>query len=106
AQIGVLPALADLIGHVAWSPDGSLLAVASFDGYVHIWNPASGVVQQRIGGDFTNGIEWVDWSPDGERIVWGDGYGNAEIYRVSDGGFLRGLYGRSVNRNNRVAWSP
>ena len=105
-QVGLMNQLGGAVGHLAWSPDGRMLAIASFDGFVHLWDPVGGAVRQKLGGDYTDGIEWVDWSPDGERIVFGDGTGSAEIYRSADGSFVRGLYGRNSNRISRVAWAP
>ena len=105
-QVGLMDQTGGFIGHIAWSPDGATLAISSFDGFVYLWDPIAGVVKQKIGGEYTDGIEWVDWSPDGDRVVFGDGTGSAEIWRSDDGSFVRGLYGRNSNRISRVAWAP
>ena len=73
----VLPDL--LATDLEWSPDGSLLAIASgsdqavtggnmlHDGRIYLYTPASGTIQSI---DPTGGATNVTWSPDGGRIAY------------------------------------
>ncbi len=71
----VLPDL--LATDLEWSPDGSLLAIASgvegvtggmlHDGRIYLYTPASGTIQSI---DATLGATNLTWSPDGGRISY------------------------------------
>jgi WD40 repeat protein len=92
------------IRHAAFSPDGSMVASASLDGYAMIWNPATGELIATVGGEFTNGVEWVEWDAAGERIVTADRGNAAEVWNTA-GTFLFGLYGRHNNWVVRASFS-
>ncbi|MDF2627832.1 MAG: hypothetical protein K0R39_1663 [Symbiobacteriaceae bacterium] len=67
--------------HVAWSPDGRLLASTCSDEAftIKIWDPLTGELQQRLFGhiDYVNSLEWasngsrlLSASDDGTVVVW------------------------------------
>ena len=70
---------------VAFSPDGTLLAVARFDQGVEIWNPDSGEIIQsfEVGPDTrTKGMEF---SPDGRLLAAGVIDGTIRIWEIRSG---------------------
>ena len=63
------------ITHLAWSPDGSLLATASMDGSVKLWQMADGSLAQEwpvtYQGYHRPGVLSVAFSPDGANVAAG-----------------------------------
>ncbi|KJE92296.1 hypothetical protein, variant [Capsaspora owczarzaki ATCC 30864] len=90
-----------LIGHsaavvaCAWSPSISspLVASASLDGVVGLWNPASGVLIRSFYGHApaTSGRITVEFSPDSSQIVSASSSGLVFLWDVSCGAMLRRL---------------
>ena len=87
-----IPAAASTFGgveDVAFSPDGKLLATAGSDGYVRLWNPATG---QAVGGELPadpgtgllgHTVYGVAFSPDGTVLVSTAVDGLVQSWRVS-----------------------
>lgn len=77
--------------HVAFSPDGSIIAIASFyEGPVHLWQIKEGELLQTVSAP--EDLTVMFFSHDGSMIsicgkkaIW--------IWQVSDGGLLKRLYG-------------
>jgi WD40 repeat protein/serine/threonine protein kinase len=64
---------------VAFSPDGTALASASWDGTVKVWDPATGEERLTLDG----GGAWlhaVAFSPDGKSLAAGDRWGQVTLW--------------------------
>src|SRR5262249_2039377 len=64
----VIAAHAALVDGLAFAPDGSTLASASWDGAVKLWEVASARLQQTL-SRHTNRVGRVVWSPDGHILA-------------------------------------
>ncbi len=70
-QVVIYRGHSDRICSVAWSPDGSYIASASYDTTVQIWEASTGrPVYSYNGHDYP--VYTVAWSPDGQHIASGD----------------------------------
>ncbi|RME60296.1 MAG: hypothetical protein D6790_09525, partial [Caldilineae bacterium] len=71
------PLCAPLTGHAGpihdcvFSPDGGLLATASFDGSVRLWNAATGALHRDLLVDHQGRVLRVVFSPDGDLLATG-----------------------------------
>ena len=90
----------DSVNSVSWSPDGKLLATASNDNTVRIWNVSSGEEMAAFNGH-GEVVRTVRWSPDGTRIASAADGGGILIW---DPETLTGL--GSLNGSYPLAWSP
>jgi WD40 repeat protein len=67
----------------AYSPDGTKLASAQYDGTTRIWNPRTGRQLGKIQDPGQNAVLGVAWSPDGRTLAVSD-YGPAlRLYDVA-----------------------
>lgn len=56
------------ISSLAFSPDGKMVASASFDGSMRLWETASGD-EISFGGKHAKGVQCVCFSPDGKKLA-------------------------------------
>lgn len=101
---GLVATVHDEAEHLAWSPDGSRLALGLSSGGVMVWDfPSStrlhnlkwpALLHSTSGGA-------VAWSPDGLRLVSTDGR-DSKVWNAANGSILRGLNGMS---GTSMAWS-
>ena len=75
---------------VAFSPDGSILASASFDGTVRLWEVPSGRLFHVLTGH-TNSVHSVSFSPDGQTLASGGWESTIRLWDPSSGKLNRTL---------------
>lgn len=92
----------------AFSPDGTEVALAKFEGdNVDVWvHDIARDVRQRITFDPALDVSPI-WSPDGKKIVFSSGRaGHYDLYEVSPGGGREELLYSSNENKYATSWSP
>lgn len=89
-QIKVLGSHGDQVFRLAYRNDAKepLLATASADKTVKLWNPAKGGAALKTLGGFTDWVYAVALSPDGNLVAGGSGKGEVRIFRTGDGNLV------------------
>ncbi len=91
------------INAVAWSPDGKLLASASDDTYVQVFEAATGK-RRAIYKGHTKEVATVAWSPNGRLMASAGQDGTVHIWEATTGKKVLVYKGHS-GRVNSVSWS-
>jgi WD40 repeat protein len=78
----VLQGHTDVIGNVAWSPDGSKIASASNDNTIRIWDATTGAALNTFSLENVNSIRW---SPDGQSLAATSTDGRVVLWNVNIG---------------------
>lgn len=89
---------------VAFSSDGKLLAVASADNHVYLWNvadPSQAKLLARLGG-FANYASTVAFTPDGHTLIAGSADATIRLWDISDPSHPRLLGGPLTGPNSYV----
>ena len=89
---------------VAFSPDGTRIASASYDGMVKLWDKATGQEILTLVGH-TNGVSNVTFSPDGARIASANADNTVKLWDLDTGQETVTLKGHTDTVRN-VAFSP
>lgn len=92
------------ITRIAWSPFGKILASASIDNTIRLWNAESGKLLQTLKGHFS----WVTniaWSPDGQTLASSSYDKTIRLWDVESGKLCQTLEGH-LEWVVSVAWSP
>src|SRR5262249_36527934 len=91
------------ISAVAVSPGGTLLATASHDKTVRLWEIATGKLTQTLAGQ--DALLAVSFSPDGKLIAAGGADKKIVVWDASSGQLLHTLAG-SLEPVTALAWKP
>jgi GTPase SAR1 family protein len=94
----------DVVGRIAWSPDGRRLASPSADKTIRIWNAVTCAVVRTLEGH-TEDVLSVAWSPDGRRLASASSDKTVRLWDAETGKVLRKFEGHSRTVWS-VAWSP
>lgn len=92
------------INAVAWSPNGRLIASASGDKTIHVWDPSNGkttLTYRNVGGA-TNALTWA---PDSRRIAAASNDKTVQVWDVMTPNLLSAYHGHSSYVMG-VAWAP
>ena len=82
---------------VGFSPDSKLLALASGDGEVKLWDTSTGVALQTLEGH-SESVSSVAFSPDGKVLASASGDGTVKLWNTSTGEVLQRLVVDAVIR--------
>jgi len=88
---------------VAWSPDGKLLAMGSYDKTAKVWDAGTGKEVLTLSGHF-DPVCSVAWSPDGKLLATGSYDKTAKVWDAGTGKEVLTLSGHSAGVDS-VAWS-
>ncbi len=91
------------IRRIAWSPDGTMLAVPSIK-IVHVWDARTGDLVHAL-KDHEEIVYCVAWSPDGTVIATGSADKTIRLWEAATGNVFGVLHNRR-GWINALAWSP
>jgi WD40 repeat protein len=106
-----------LVGPMAYSPDGGLLAAALPDGRIGLWNAATHLRLGMLQGSGGEGVTAVAISPDSQMLAAGDVNGKTYLWDLRTGKLITsltnptgsvppGLNAQSQHAVDSVAFSP
>ena len=94
------------IQHIAWSPDGQMLASGtSFEG-IPLWNPETGQFLRTLTtSSYIGSISSIAWSPNGLTLASGQSSRSIELWDVHTGQLVHTL-NSPYSHSSSLAWSP
>ena len=98
-----LPGHSGDVIQVAWSRDGKMLASASYDTTIHLWDAVNGDSVRSL--QHPDLVTHISWSPDSRKLASGGFDHRVRIWEASSGKLLHNLEGHEGSINE-VAWSP
>jgi glucose/arabinose dehydrogenase len=100
----ILQGHTDSVNSVAWSPDGKILASASDDGTIRLWDTAGGKGPRVLEGH-QDAVNSVAWSPDGNTLASASDDETIRLWDATSGELIRSLRGNGGSAK-AAAWSP
>ena len=86
------------VATVAWSPDGTAVAVGTEEKVIYVWDVATGKWRNRWNAPATFSLVF---SPDGKTLATGDDDGTVQLWQTATGQSVRRL-GKPVNIESRM----
>ena len=83
----------DIVQAVSFSPDGNLVASASVDSTVKLWNRETGEIMQSF--NHPQGLTYMDYSDDGKYIVTSSYDGKTRLWNAGNGSLLKEFGGHT-----------
>jgi WD40 repeat protein len=102
-QVRTLAGHSNIVESVAYSRDGRLVATASWDRTVRLWDPATGAAIRTMTA--TQAVRDVAFSPDGTRLASAGSEGELIVWDPATGAPIQTLKGHAATVNF-VAFSP
>ncbi|GCF07089.1 WD40 repeat domain-containing serine/threonine protein kinase [Dictyobacter arantiisoli] len=103
------PGHTSIVTAIAWSPYGKQIASAAHEKAVHVWEVATGQLEQLYTGNVENwkarSIEALAWSPTGKLIASASNEGIIQVWQVNP--LLTKIsYDHHKGKVSALAWSP
>jgi WD40 repeat protein len=111
ANVTLIEEVLAITGHsseileIAFSPDSSMLASASADNTVKIWNTADGTLRLTLTGH-TDRVLSLAFSPQGDLLLSGSQDGTVKKWQMSDGQLIDTISRANPVRALDLAFSP
>jgi WD40 repeat protein len=107
-EAGLLRGHTNFVTGLAWSPNASVLASASQDGTVRLWDSTS--LTQRAVLESGQPLGCLTWSPDGHQLAVGSYTGDVHLWDATTQEVLK-TWSTDTADNDRddiisIAWSP
>lgn len=101
----ILSGHTDIVGDAGWSPDGTCIVTAGFDGTARIWDAETGDVLAVLAVHPDREVRQASWNPDGTHLVTTDNKGLIQVWDPQTWTELAALEGHE-KAVWQMAWSP
>jgi WD40 repeat protein len=92
------------VSHIAFAPDGKVLAAVGYNSTVRLWDSTTGKQLHDLSGH-AEYVNWIAFSPDGKTLASAGQDGTIRLWNVNSGKELAVLKGHDKNVAS-VAFSP